>query len=153
LPFQTAQISTKKGYNSKKYLFDTGIANFLMTHLLPVQFGEASQTSAMLLENGVLQDCISCVESINAIQCYRSSNTAPTELDFVVSSQNKNFAIEVKSSTRIKMNTISQMTDYLERSGVKEGFVVYNGLPETREIKGKTIRLIPPYLILETLGK
>ncbi len=151
LPLQTAQFSTKKGYNSKKYVFDTGIANFLLTRLMPVQFGEGDQATAMLLENGVLQDCISCVESINAIQCYRSNNRVPTELDFVVTHGEKTIPIEVKSSSAIKLNTLSQLVDYLERMDKKDGYVVYTGLPETREFRDKAIHLIPPYKVLELL--
>ncbi|MBN1306800.1 MAG: ATP-binding protein [Chitinispirillaceae bacterium] len=151
LPLQTAQVSTKKGYSSKKYLFDTGIANFIITRLMPVRFGEGDQTAAMLLENGILQDCISCVESINAIQCYRSNNRVPTELDFIVTLGGKSVPIEVKSSASIKLNTISQLMEYLERTDKKEGYVVVTGLPETKEFRGKTIRLIPPYMLLEVL--
>jgi predicted AAA+ superfamily ATPase len=151
LPLQTAQLSTKKGYNSKKYIFDIGIANFLLTRLMPIRFGEGDQAAAMLLENGVVQDCISCVESIKAIQCYRSNNRVPTELDFVVTSGGKNFPIEVKSSTTIKLNTLSQLVDYLERTDKTVGYVVYAGQPEDREFRGKTIRLLPPYSALDIL--
>jgi hypothetical protein len=57
MPLKTAQPLTKKGYNSKKYVFDVGIANFLLTHLMPIQFGEGDQAAVMLLENGVLYAC------------------------------------------------------------------------------------------------
>jgi uncharacterized protein len=151
LPLQSAQYTSKKGYNSKKYLFDAGIANFLLTRLMPVQFSEGDAAAAMLLENGVLQDCASCVDSINAISCYRSNNRVPTELDFVVNRRGNAVPIEVKSSASIKLNTLSQLVDYLERTDKKEGYVVFTGLPEIREFRGKTIRLIPPYAVLELL--
>jgi hypothetical protein len=148
LPFKTAQYSTKKGYSSKKYLLDTGIANFLLTRLMPVQFGKGDQIAAMLLENSVLQDCISCVESSKAIECYRSNNKAPTELDFLVTWQGSVIPLEVKSSTKIKLNTISQLVDYLERSDRKYGYVVYTGMPEVKKFRNKTIYCIPPYMVM-----
>jgi predicted AAA+ superfamily ATPase len=151
LPFQTAQYSTKKGYSSKKYIFDTGIANFLVTRLMPVEFNAQSTAAAMLLENGVLQDCISCVESVHAIQCYRSNNRVPTELDFVVTRQGKVFPIEVKSSLSVKHQTLSQLLDFLQRFECREGFVVYTGLPETIEIDGKTVHFVPPYMVVNLL--
>jgi hypothetical protein len=36
-----------------------------------IQFGDGNQTAAMLFENAVLQDCVSCDESIGAIEFYR----------------------------------------------------------------------------------
>ncbi|MBD3321200.1 MAG: AAA family ATPase [Chitinivibrionales bacterium] len=147
LSFATAQVTSKKGYSSKKYLFDTGIANFLLTRGMPVQFGGKDQTPAMLLENAVLQDCISFVESVKAIQCYRSSNKVTTELDFVVRYKEKTIPLEVKSSTKVKHSTINQFIDFIQRSGISMGYVVYTGMPETEEIAGKRITYIPPYLI------
>jgi predicted AAA+ superfamily ATPase len=147
LTFQTAQYSTKKGYSSKKYLFDTGIANFLLTRLMPVQFQAAQPAAAMLLENGVLQDCVSQVESIQAIQCYRSSNKTPTELDFVVTRKGHILPIEVKSASTVKNQTISQLIDFMRHVEVSQGYVVYTGLPKTEVIGGKTIRFIPPYML------
>lgn len=151
LPFQTAQYSSKKGYSSKKYLLDTGIVNFLLTRLMPVQFQVSHSAAAMLLENAVLQDCVSCVESINAIQCYRSNNRVPTELDFVVTCRESVYPIEVKSSASVKQQTLSQLFDFLERNGLFEGFVVYTGMPKTVVIHGKTIHFIPPYMVTEVL--
>lgn len=153
LPFQTAQYSTKKGYNSKKYLFDTGCANFILTRLMPVQFGTGDQAAAMLLENGVMQDCISYVDSINAIQCYRSNNTVPTELDFVITCRDTHLPLEVKSSERVKQQTLNQLLDYLNRFDIQEGYVVYNGIAETKTIRNKTVRFIPPYLVTKLLKK
>ena len=151
LPFKTAQYSTKKGYSSKKYLFDIGIANFLLTRLMPVQFWKGNQIAAMLLENSVLQDCISCVESSKAIECYRSNNKAPTELDFLVTCSGNVFPLEVKSSTKVKLNTLSQLIDYLERNNQQNGYVVYTGMPEVKKFRNKTIYCIPPYMIMDLL--
>lgn len=148
LQLTTAQYSSKKGYSSKKYLLDCGIANFLLTRLMPVQFGAGNQAAAMLLENAVLQDCISCVESVNAIHCYRSSNRVPSELDFVVHHAGKIIPIEVKSSAGIKLQTLSQLVDYLERNGMEDGYVVYTGLPEVKSFRGKTIHCIAPYEVV-----
>jgi predicted AAA+ superfamily ATPase len=146
LSLQTAQLSTKKGYGSKKYLFDTGIANFMLTRLGTIRFNEGDQAAAMLLENGVLQDCVSYVERIDAVRCYRSSNRVPSELDFLVSRSGSVLPLEVKSSSSVKLNTLSQLVDYLERSGAADGYVVYTGMPDERNIGGKTIHLLPPYL-------
>jgi uncharacterized protein len=151
LSYAIAQPSTKKGYNSKKYLYDTGIANFLLTRLSPVRFGSSDQVAAMLLENGVLQDCISRAESINAVECYRSNNRVPSELDFVVTLGGKRYPVEVKSSAHVKKNTLSQLLDFMQRFGVNEGYVVYTGAQQLLEIGGKRVRLIPPYQMLDII--
>ncbi len=147
LPMQTGQFSTKKGYNSKKYLFDTGVANFLLTRLMPIRFGAGDPAAAMLLENGVLQDCITRVDGISAVQCYRSNNRVPSELDFIITYRGDTIPIEVKSSAAVKLNTLSQLVDYLDRNNRKEGYVVFTGYPEVREFQGKILRLIPPYAV------
>lgn len=153
LPLQTAQLSTKKGYSSKKYLYDTGIANFLISRCMPVQFGSGDMASAMLLENGVLQDCMSCVTSANAVMCYRSNNRVPTELDFVITGSGQTVPVEVKSGTSVKLNTLSQLMEYLDRTGRTDGYVVYNGLPETKTFHSKHIHHIPPYRVLDIVGR
>jgi predicted AAA+ superfamily ATPase len=152
VPFEAAQQTTKKGYSSKKYLFDTGVANFLLTRLMPVQLGDGREITAMLLENAVLQDCVSTVESIKAITCYHSSNKVPTELDFVLSLPGRKLPIEVKSSTEVKRQTLSQLMDFLERTTTPEGIVVYTGTPRTEELRGKVLRFIPPYKVIGLLS-
>lgn len=141
------RIQLQKGYSSKKYLFDTGVANFLLTRLFPVNPTGSDPSASMLLENAVLQDCISFVQSVKAVQCYRSNNRVSTELDFVVQCSKRLMPIEVKSSSSVKSNTLSQLLDFLNRMDLSEGYVVYTGLPETRVIRNKRIRLIPPYLV------
>ncbi len=147
LPFKTAQYSSKKGYNSKKYLFDTGIVNFLLTRMMPFQFGIGDQVCAMLLENGVLQDIISYTDSINSIQCYHSNNRVPSELDFVIYYKDRILPVEVKSSSSIKHQTLSQLMDFMNRFGVQNGYVVYTGHPKVETITNKKIHFIPPYMI------
>ncbi len=147
LGFRTPHPTTKKGYSSKKYLFDTGVANFLLTRLFTVNLTGSDPNASMLLENAVLQDCIGFVQSVKAVQCYRSNNRVSTELDFVVQCRERLIPIEVKSSSSVKSNTLSQLLDFLNRMGISEGYVVYTGLPETRVIRNKKIRLIPPYLV------
>lgn len=153
LTYQTAQLTSKKGYSSKKYLFDTGVTNFLINRLLPVHLGDGSQHGAMLLENAVLQDCVSCVDSSNAIQCYRSSNRVATELDFVVTCKGRQVPLEVKSSPRVKNNTVSQLLDFMERSSLDDGYVIYSGMPEKREVQGRMIHFLPPYMVVDLVRK
>jgi predicted AAA+ superfamily ATPase len=147
IPFKTAQYSSKKGYSSKKYLFDTGVANYLLTHLMPVRFGDGDQVTAMLLENGVLQDIVSRTGSISAIECYHTNNRVSTELDFVVSGKNGLLPFEVKSSSRIKQQTLHQQLDFMERFNVQDGYVVYNGLPKVETYAKKNFHFIPPYMV------
>lgn len=149
---QAAQLSTK-GYSSKKYLYDTGIANFLLTRLMPVQFGKGDQVSAMLLENAVLQECVSYSGSIQAIQSYKSSNKIATELDFAVIKDAARIPLEVKSSLSVKTQTLYQMLDYMNRFAVENGYVVYTGRYKKEILHGKNIYFIPPYFIGQLLEK
>lgn len=87
-----------------------------------------------------------------AISCYRSNNKSPTELDFIISHQGNAYPIEVKSSGRVKQQTLHQLLDFLRQSDGCTGYVVYTGMPRTEVVLNKTIRYLPPYKIGEIFG-
>lgn len=147
LRFGTAQLTTKQGYSSKKYLYDTGVANYLANRFLPVKFGQGAAVTPMLLENAVLQDLIGLAGSVDAVETYRANNRVNTELDFVATLSGTLIALEVKSSASVKHNTLSQLFDFCDRNGVHEAFVVYTGLPRREQIRGKQLTCLPPYLV------
>jgi len=49
LKIKTKELTTKKGYNSKKYILDTGIINFISNKMLPVSLDSNSKIVAQLL--------------------------------------------------------------------------------------------------------
>lgn len=144
---ETKQQTTKKGYSSKKYLFDTGVANLLLNHLLPVSLKAPSELNAQLLENAVLQELVSRTGNIRRITSYKNNNKAKTELDFLVRYRERIIPIEVKCAVNVNQKALSQMLTYLEDSKRQEGVVVYTGQPQIKKISGQTLHFIPPYYL------
>ena len=144
---ETKQYTTKKGYNSKKYLFDTGIMNYLINHMLPVSLQKPSEISAKLLENAVLQDLISAVHFLSKISSYKTNNKARNELDFAVKYNNKLVPVEVKSSIKINQKSISQLLEYLKHHNLNKGMVIYTGKPKLKQIDNFELIYVPPYYI------
>ncbi len=153
LDYETASPTTKKGYNSKKYLYDTGIANFIMNRFLPAKLGEGSQSTAMLLENAILQDIIGSGISTNNIRCYRSSNRVPSELDFVVYTKEKVLPIEVKSTRKVNQKSLSQLIDFCLRRDISNAYVVYVGPYVRKKYNQTLIHYIPPYIMYPLLQR
>jgi predicted AAA+ superfamily ATPase len=144
---ETKQQTSKKGYSSKKYLFDTGLLNLLINHSMPVSLARPSELSAKLLESAVLQELVSRTGSVRRITSFKSSNKIANELDFVARIGNRTIPIEVKASSKINQKSISQVLSYLEISQSKRGIVVYTGLPKTVNISGFDLNYVPPYYL------
>ncbi len=151
LPFETAQLTTKKGYNSKKYLLDTGMVNFLVNRFLPVRLNDGSEVTAKLLENAVLQELVASASSIGNITSYKTSNRVPNELDYLATIGERVLPIEVKSSAKVNQKSLSQLLAYLSRNNQNRGYVIYTGLPKLTKIENKEIWHLPPYLISQIL--
>ena len=146
LEYETVQNTTKKGYSSKKYLFDTGIMNFLLTRGMSVTLA-GSETSAQLFENMVCQELVSYAGSARAVTSFKNNNKSSSELDFVVRTGRNIIPIEVKSGTKITDKSLFQMIEFLRTNGLKKGFVVYNGTVKIKKIDQFEIVFIPPYLL------
>ncbi len=144
---ETIQNTTKKGYSSKKYLFDTGIMNFLLTRGMPATLSGSTETSAQLFENMVCQELVSYTGSARAITSFKSNNKVQKELDFVVRTGRDIIPVEVKTGSKITQKSLSQMKAFLKTNKLKQGFVVYNGTPEIKNMDQMEILFMPPYLI------
>lgn len=147
LEYETKQNTTKKGYSSKKYLFDTGIMNFLLTRGMPAMLKNGSETSAQLFENITCQELVSYAGSTRAVTSFKTNNKVESELDFVVRTGRNIIPIEVKSGEKITEKSLFQMTEFLKINGLKKGFVVYNGVVQIKEIDDLEIVFIPPYMV------
>lgn len=147
LEYETKQNTTKKGYSSKKYLFDTGFMNFILTRGMPVVLKGGSETTAQLFENIICQELVSYAGTTRAITAFKTNNKAESELDFVVRTGKAIIPVEVKSGKKVTEKSLFQMREFLKINGLKKGFVVYNGTVQTKEISGMEIVFIPPYLL------
>jgi predicted AAA+ superfamily ATPase len=147
LDTETKQLTSKKGYGSKKYLFDTGVVNYLINRLFPVRLSEGKEVVAKLLENCVLQDLSSYVSSTRRITCFKTNNKVQSELDFVVDFNNRLVPLEVKSTDKVNSKSIAQLLSFMKISGVKEGFVVYTGAYQMKKIEDCVVHFIPPYVL------
>ncbi len=152
LEYETKQNTTKKGYSSKKYLFDTGIMNFLLTRGMPVTLKDGHETSAQLFENIICQELVSYAGSTRAVTSFKTNNKAESELDFVVRTGRDIIPIEVKTGAKITEKSLFQMTEFLKTHQLKKGFVVYNGTVQVKKIDDMEIMFIPPYLVNRVLG-
>jgi uncharacterized protein len=144
---ETKQQTSKKGYSSKKYVFDTGLLNYLINNFMPVSLREGSEVGAKLLENVVLQELLTLVYSTRNIVSFKSSNKSSNELDFVATIGGRRIPIEVKLSSKINRKAMSQLFSFMEHQNVDEGIVVYTGLPRVEKIDKKTIYYLPPYYL------
>ncbi len=144
---ETFQQTSKKGYSSKKYVFDTGIMNFLINSMMPFSFQNGKEVSAKLLENIVLQELVSHIGSLRMITTYKKNNKSRNEVDFIVRHENKTIPIEVKLSNKPVLKPINQLLEFMNDMKVKKGFVVYTGKPHTEKIDDMEIDFIPPYMI------
>jgi len=145
---ETKEPTTKKGYNSKKYIFDTGIMNFISNKMLPVSLDSDSKISAKLLENIILQELITYTGSIKNITSYKTNNKVVNELDFLVNIKGKIIPIEVKCSSKINSKALSQVLSYLKNSStVNHAVVICNSKPQEKEIENYKVHFIPPYLL------
>ena len=147
LSFDRKELSSKKGYSSKKYLFDTGILNYFINRFMPVSLESSSDVLARLLENMVLQELVSRAYSIRNITSYKKNNKSAHELDFVAAIDGKIFPIEVKSSSKITTKAVLQLTEFMDTRGVSKGFVIFTGKPHRKKIGKKDIYFLPPYCL------
>ena len=144
---ETRQQTTKKGYSSKKYLFDTGVMNYLVNHLMPVSLAEPGELHAQLLENAVLQELVSTCGSIRRVSSFKTNNKSRTELDFAARVGDRVIPVEVKSGKKVNTKSINQLLEYMRYSNLKRGYVIYAGKPMSRKIEGLRISFIPPYYL------
>ncbi|MBW1807553.1 MAG: ATP-binding protein [Deltaproteobacteria bacterium] len=147
LSYETAQLTTKKGYSSKKYLLDTGMTNYLINRFLPVRFGGSTEVVAKLLESAVLQDLLGFALSIRFVTSYKSNNRLKNELDFVASLNDQIVPVEVKSSNRVNQKSLSQLLAFMEHRNVDQGIVIFTGMPQKQKIEKRTIWYLPPYAL------
>ena len=155
LSFEMKELTSKKGYSSKKYLFDTGVLNYFINRFFPVALEESSLgAAAKLLENMVIQELVTKTYSLRNITSYKSQNKSPSEVDYLVTMAGKIWPVEVKLGNKITNKSISQVIECLHTKNLKEGYVVYTGLPQKRNIQGKDIYFLPPYYLsmIEHLG-
>jgi predicted AAA+ superfamily ATPase len=147
LPYATAQHTSKPGYSSKKYLFDTGVMNFLLTRGMPVTATSESLIRAQLLENAVCQELIALAGSDQALTSYRSHNKLASELDFVMRDGRNVIPVEVKAGEHVTSKSLHQMLDFMQQQKVKLGIVIYTGIPQWRRIEDQEILFLPPYYL------
>ncbi|MCK5808340.1 ATP-binding protein [bacterium] len=147
LATETKQKTSKKGYNSKKYLYDTGVMNFLINHLFPISIKTTSPFVAQLFENSVMQNLISDVKTIHNIFPYKTNNKVRNELDFVAVYGDRLLPIEVKLSATINQKSITQLLSFLNESKLSEGIVMYAGFPQIKQINGCKLYYLPPYFL------
>jgi hypothetical protein len=147
LEYETVQNTTKKGYNSKKYIFDTGIMNFFLTRGMPVSLSNVSETTAQLFENSICHELVSYSGSSRALTSFKSNNKSSTELDFVVRTGRKIIPVEVKTGKKITEKSLFQIKEFLKAKKIDRGFVVYSGMPVVRKIENSEIIYIPPYML------
>lgn len=149
---ETFQQTSKKGYSSKKYLFDTGIMNFLINLMIPVSLKNKNELPAKLLENNVLQEIVSYTGSLRSLSTYKKNNKSKNEVDFIVRTQKGIFPIEVKLSDKPNIKPVNQLLEFMNEMDVDKGYVVYTGKPLIKELpEEKEIHFIPPYMVGEIL--
>lgn len=145
---ETFQQTSKKGYNSKKYLFDTGIMNFLINPMIPPSLKNKNELSAKLLENNVLQEIVSHTGSLRNISTYKKNNKSRNEVDFIVRNHHGIIPIEVKLSDKPNIKPVNQLLEFMNDMKVNKGYVVYTGTPYIKKLpEEKEIHFIPPYMI------
>lgn len=146
---ETFQQTSKKGYSSKKYVFDTGIMNFLINSMMPVSLKNGNEVSAKLLENVVLQELVTYAGSLRMITTYKKNNKSRNEVDFIVRHNNMTIPVEVKLADKPSLKPVNQLLEFMNDMNAKKGFVIYTGKPYVENTGDKEIKFIPPYLIPE----
>ncbi len=73
------------------------------------------------------------------------------EVDIVIKGTSGLIPIEVKYKSRITDDEIKSMIKFMEKYGVKSGFVITKDLFDKRKIRGKAVMLVPAWAFLLSL--
>ncbi|MDD4358415.1 MAG: ATP-binding protein [Candidatus Pacebacteria bacterium] len=135
----------KRGRVSKKIY--TTCTNFIcaLNYYTEDHMNEVPQAFGKIIENAVY-DALS-LKYINgdSISFFRDKER---EIDFIISKNNKQLPMEVKSSNNIKFSDLIAINKYLKKERLDFGIVVTRNQIEKKNINGNTIYYIPYYLIL-----
>lgn len=150
---KTKQPEAGSGHASKKYLFDVGLTNFLLTQSKLPRWQDRSQLENLvygkLQENFVMTELIALKASPETGLQYYKDNRNSKEVDALINLGDKTVPLEVKSQTTINRNGLAPMTNFLEQTRGSQGVLIYNGLPTTLQHHGKTIVALPAFLTSE----
>lgn len=145
LPTRMKTMTTKQGFSSKKYLWDTGVANHFLNLSRPVAAVSDPQLLSRLLENFTAQELIFYLKTRERLASWKSHQKQERELDFLASFPEQDVPFEVKTSPNQK--AISQLHEYLTLHPHSPAYVVSLENFQKTETREGTIHWIPPYLL------
>lgn len=146
LPTQMKTMSTKRGTQSKKYLWDVGIFNHLTNLSRPLE-KQQKDLIAKALETSVAQELVFYLQTKDRLMSWKSHQKQNKEMDFLARFTHQDIGIEVKSSLKISKKSLSQVFEYLKAYPQNKACVVYLGPYKKDKLLDFEITLIPPYLI------
>lgn len=154
---ETKHPESASGIASKRYLFDTGMVNFLINHAMPVEWSERSDKGNLvypkLQEDFVCNEIVAAhAEPISFFNYYKETR-ASSEIDFLVPVGNSVVPVEVKSGSSISKNSLIPMLSFLNQRGLQTGVLIYNGEMRLMKIGGKSIFAIPPFYMREFIER
>lgn len=134
----------KKGRMLKKIY--TSCVNFTcaLNHYSPKDIDKVPQAFGKIIEN-VIYNTLNLKYGNDNISFWRKNDK---EIDFLVTKNAKQIAIEVKFSDNINLKELKTLTDYMKLKKVECGIVITKNEISKKEVNNKTIYFIPYYLIL-----
>ena len=134
----------KKGRMLRKIY--TPCVNFTcaLNHYSPKDIDKVPQAFGKIIEN-VIYNTLNLKYGNDNISFWRKNDK---EIDFLVTKNAKQIAIEVKFSDNINLKELKTLTDYMKLKKVECGIVITKNEISKKEVNNKTIYFIPYYLIL-----
>jgi predicted AAA+ superfamily ATPase len=115
-----------------------------LNHYSPKDIDKVPQAFGKIIEN-VIYNTLNLKYGNDSISFWRKNNK---EIDFLVTKNAKQIAIEVKFSNNINLKELKTLTDYMKLKKVECGIVITKNEIGKKEINNETIYFIPYYLIL-----
>ncbi len=144
--------STTSTFYPKRYLYDTGIAQYLRQMPFPDISVLPGQTSAQrtplggLIENALLLEIISC-PGLLSISGWKSGSQGSTELDFVIKTENTLIPVECKASLKLSRKHLYALEAYNQVAGLNKGILVSLAPFEVVSADNRIIYNLPLYSV------
>lgn len=150
---QTKHPESAGGLAGKRYLFDVGLANYLIHHSQPLIWQDRPEIGnlvyAKLQENYVCQEIIAAHLCPQVHLSYYRDTRNSQEIDFLLPVKGQLVPVEVKSQSSFSRNSLIPMINFLEQRNLPYGILVYNGPMKKISFRKKVIFTVPPFFVSE----
>lgn len=148
---KTRQPESASQITSRRYLFDTGLTNYLIHSGQSVSWHDRSEIENIIY--GKLQENFVCQEILSTqalagfeIDYYRDTKNSK-EIDFIVRHSGGLVPVEVKSGRSVSRNNLLQIARFAKEHQSPFGVMIYNGTFGQTTIEGMPIFTVPPFLV------